>query len=119
MCALIAATREMEWTAMKISPHAHEASPFGDTERYLAAGAKRAMLLVVADHLPDADNLIIESNAILDRLKPDLLFFVTGGNSEIKPSAEGLLERAQSVIGPEGVTLADIALLRAIARQPR
>lgn len=97
VCEIIAATREAQWTAVKITADAHGADltqpviheeinpgPDTDTARYLAAGAARA-LWIRARHaadlarvLPQTGNIIYESNAITEVLTPDLFVFIQG-----------------------------------------
>ena len=114
ICGLLRALAEHPWVAVKITSHAHgradsileetEARQGTDTARYLAAGAKRALLVtthetslnalvkrVLAEN-PGA-NLIFESNSVLNHLKPDLCFSVaTGLKGGHKPSFE-IVER--------------------------
>jgi molybdopterin-guanine dinucleotide biosynthesis protein len=75
-CALIAALKEFRWTAVKVSPHAHDA-PLGlweetdrgsekDTGRYLKAGARRAFLMTTdagwnGARLPVLDGVVREA----------------------------------------------------------
>ncbi|MGZ5227349.1 MAG: hypothetical protein ACXWCS_24580 [Burkholderiales bacterium] len=99
---LIAALPNYEWTAIKITPHEHKplvdqpftvseelyTSTLTDTGRYLAAGATKALLLSVGqarlvDAMPhlqraiaSAKNVLIESNSIIDHLKPDVYIVV-------------------------------------------
>jgi hypothetical protein len=78
-----------------------------DTERYLAAGAKRALLVSrLGDEVPiDAiraavgtdRNLIFESNRIVDTVKPDLCLALVGGD-EKKASFERLFRIADAVV---------------------
>jgi hypothetical protein len=128
MCAVIAALREFQWTAVKITGHDYE--PDGaavksavadatiweestsgeetDTGRYLAAGARRALLvtrsgrdvpLVEIQNALGADrNVIFESNRIVDVLRPDVCLALIGGASEMKPSFERLLTSADAVV---------------------
>jgi hypothetical protein len=97
-CEIIAATQEAQWTAIKITPYAHEPSPHGDTERYLAAGAVRALLARGNEVLQlPAGNVLIESNSILDVIQPDLFVFVDGGG-EWKCSASRAVGKAQFVV---------------------
>jgi hypothetical protein len=77
VCDIIAATREAQWTAVKVSPHEHDTTRAGDSQRYLDAGAKAACLIAAGDPLPAAENLIVESNSVMERLRPDLFVFVT------------------------------------------
>lgn len=98
-CDIISATREACWTAVKISPHTHDSSPGGDTQRYLEAGACAAYLLAPGDELPAAPNLLIESNSVLDTLTPDLFLFVLDPDqTEWKESAARVAARADLVV---------------------
>jgi hypothetical protein len=97
-CEIIAATREAEWTAIKITPHAHERSLYGDTERYLEAGAAKALLIGGNETLElPKGNTLIESNSILDLIDPDLFVFVDSGG-EWKCSASRVAGKAQCVV---------------------
>ncbi len=117
MCALIDATRELGWTAVKISPHNHPATQGGDTERYLDAGAVKAFLLQSTDALPESKYLMIESNAVMEWLQPDLMLFVADpANPEWKPGARHLLLQAQAVIDTGDVTQTHIDLLRSLLK---
>jgi molybdopterin cofactor biosynthesis protein B len=115
ICGLIRALPNARWTAVKITTHAHghtepvfEETATGegtDTARYLAAGAQRALLVTsheddlatalrrILDENRTQENLIFESNSVLNHLKPDLCFAVSmslkGGR---KPSFE-IVER--------------------------
>ena len=129
VCDIIAATREANWTAVKITAHdhgadlsqpvVHEETQRGsdtDTARYLAAGAARALWIRaqpadLADVLPQhGGNIIYESNAIIDVLTPDLFLFITGEGW--KDSATRAIDRADYAI--DRVTP---ALLEQIRRQ--
>jgi len=114
ICGLIRALPQRHWTAVKVTSHAHgnsepvyeeiAAGQATDTARYLAAGAKRALLVTahegsLAKELSrildahSAGNLIFESNAVLYHLKPDLCFAVSSHlKGERKPSFE-IVER--------------------------
>jgi hypothetical protein len=104
-CGLIAALAEFRWTAVKITSHEHgklnsiwEETAGGqatDTARYLAAGARRALLVSVGEGElgrvfpdlmekiePDAD-VIFESNRILEFIKPHVCLMVNGGDEQI------------------------------------
>ncbi len=113
MCEIISATREACWTAIKLTSHQHQQSTFGDTERYLAAGASQALLV---SELPDdlQGNLIIESNSVLALLTPDVFVFVDG--VERKPSAERYVHQADYVL-PDGRVTPEI--IERIRAQPR
>lgn len=124
VCDIIAATREAGWIAVKITPHAHEAAPDSehDTGRYLAAGAVEAHLIHGRPpvELPNGRNRIIESNAILDQLDPDLLFFlVDPENDEWKISAlrhvgDSRAVRVTGRIGPDHIAM----VRRILSEQP-
>ncbi len=97
-CEIIAATREAHWTAIKITPHAHERTLHGDSERYLEAGAAKALLVGGNETLElPRGNTLIESNSILDLIDPDLFVFVDGGG-EWKCSASRVAGKAQYVV---------------------
>ena len=94
VCGIIAALPELRWTAVKITSHDYgQSKPIWtqpsiaageqegkgtDTERFLRAGAKQALLVTVLDEqapianieevLAPDDNVIIESNSILKQL---------------------------------------------------
>jgi molybdopterin-guanine dinucleotide biosynthesis protein len=88
--SLIRENEEAGWTAIKITPHRH-AEARGDTERYLAAGAERALLLQhedlprIGEFIAAARNVIVESNSVLDYVRPDVCIFVVD-RGETKPS---------------------------------
>lgn len=97
VCEIIAATRKAEWIAVKVTPHTHDPSPFGDTERYMNSGAARALL--VRDLSPGelAGNVIVESNSVLDAITPDLFVFVAG-EGDWKASAERHAAKADFLV---------------------
>jgi molybdopterin-guanine dinucleotide biosynthesis protein len=97
-CEIISATREAAWTAIKITPHIHNPSLHGDTERYLEAGAANALLIGGNENftLP-AGNVLIESNSILDVIDPDMFVFVDSGE-EWKCSAMRVAGKAKYVV---------------------
>lgn len=94
VCGLIRALPELPWTAVKITSHAHgRAEPVyeetaagqeSDTARYLAAGAKRALLVrahedtfaalvkEVLERRAPRSHVIFESNSVLHHLRPDV-----------------------------------------------
>lgn len=94
ICGLISALPEIAWTAIKITTHAHgkpmpiweetTAGQEADTARYLAAGAKRALLVTaddaelgpivqqVLEQSRPPGGVIFESNRVLRCLQPDL-----------------------------------------------
>ena len=117
--SLIRALPEARWLAIKVSGHAHGAhqgkferqetpGPETDTGRFLAAGAGEAWWLRAGeDRLAAAapelqtlmagfENVIIESNSIVEILRPDLYLFVAG--DEWKESAGRWLASADSVV---------------------
>ena len=123
ICGLIAALPEFRWTAVKITVHAHgrpettwEETTAGqgtDTARYLAAGARRALLVNAPDtNFPIAEiqaalgpdsNVIFESNRIVNYLQPHHCLAVIGGPlTESKPSFQPLLQRADAVVISSG-----------------
>ncbi|HYP07534.1 MAG TPA: hypothetical protein VER03_14975 [Bryobacteraceae bacterium] len=97
ICEIIAATREAQWTAVKVTPHAHEAGEFGDTERYTKAGAVRSLLTQELTGHADQGNTIVESNAVMDALDPDVFVFVDGGG-DWKPSAKRHAAKAHYIV---------------------
>lgn len=126
MCAVITALRELDWTAVKISGHDYEPEGSGqilevkiweetkagtgtDTARYLAAGARRALLVTRSEaQVPVEEirravradrNVIYESNRIVDVLKPDVCLALVGdASAEMKPSFLRLLRVADAVV---------------------
>ncbi len=97
VAAIIRETRDLDWTAVKITRHGHgepslteEINPAatGDSARYLTAGARRSYLLRagegrLADALPtlrevlqSSRNAILESNSVLEFFRPDLFLVV-------------------------------------------
>ncbi len=94
VCGLMRALPEIAWTAIKVTTHEHgkptpiweetQAGEGSDTGRYLAAGARRALLVtasedalgslveqVLRECLPSA-GVIFESNSVLKHLRPDV-----------------------------------------------
>jgi hypothetical protein len=133
---IIRGLKSLDWTAVKITPHFHGVEPIeksaaaqaaargfqlteeknplarGDTGRYLAAGARRALLLRVQpgsmpEALPalrralgSARFVIMESNSILNHLKPAAFVFVlAGARRGIKASARRFLRHADALAG--------------------
>jgi hypothetical protein len=123
VCGFIAALPEFRFTAVKISAHDHghpepvwEETASGqetDTQRYLAAGAERALLVtalegdfpirqIEAAVARDPD-LIFESNRIVDYYKSDLCLAVLGEpDAERKPSFEAFAKRADAFVAGAG-----------------
>jgi hypothetical protein len=117
---IIAATREKCWTAIKISPHEHafrfteemDRTGSGDSSRYLAAGAAKSYLVTgeLSESMPRlieiiacCGNSIIESNRILEYLKPDLAIAVLDpDNADVKRSLVEHLDKIDLALAPEG-----------------
>jgi hypothetical protein len=124
---LIKALPPHPWTAVKISSHWHAAPsvtdafliqeefPGGkgasDTARYLAAGASRAFWVQVQPHrfaeavpsilriLQSSPFAIIESNAILHHIRPDLFIMILRCDvDEFKESARRILAHAHAIV---------------------
>ena len=145
---LIKAVAERQWTAVKISQHAHDLPPDasyvireerdpsgdGDTSRYLKAGARRALLLSarpgrLADAIPAlrrelgrADDVILESNSVLEFLEPDVYLAVLDPTiADFKSSARQFLQNASAVVlnQPERRSIRwDKAVLDQVMRKP-
>lgn len=129
VCAVIAALREFEWMAVKITGHDYEptaalASKSGstqatvweeqrpgsetDTARYLAAGARRALLVKrrgakmpveeIRHAIGTGRNVIFESNRIVDVVEPCVCLALIGDAAERKPSFLRLLRVADAVV---------------------
>lgn len=124
---LIAALRERRWTAYKISlarpgedcagveiREELDKSTETDSARYLAAGAVRSfwakarwenLAEVMARILPEleaAENAVIESNSVLEFLRPDVYLSVLDPSvGDFKGSAREFLHRADAVLVPE------------------
>jgi hypothetical protein len=123
VCGLITALPEWSWIAVKITSHMHgtaqpiweekEAGQGTDTARFLSAGARRAFLLTApaqSDLEPVFDqlhaecgtdsNLIIESNRILDIVRPALCLMVQGDAdpAKHKPSFLQALRLADAMV---------------------
>jgi len=119
ICGLIAAMPERRWTAIKISRHGHgaeaveerDATTGTDSSRYLAAGAARAFWISadedqLAGAIPrvraammGAENVILESNSILEFLRPDLYAVVLDpAVADFKASALRYLDRADAIL---------------------
>ena len=120
VCGLVTGLAEFRWTAVKITNHSHgseiireERMPghSSDTQRYLAAGAHRALLVEAHDDMfaeavrslweqVDASApLIFESNRIVDYCRADVCLAVTGGDEAVhKLSFARFAERADAVV---------------------
>ena len=136
MCGIIRATRELAWTAIKITQYGHGVCskdgescecalpnhPFAlqqelkpdsgtDSSRFLAAGASRSYWVRtasgnLAEALPalrrlwqSANNTIMESNSILQFVKPDLYVAVLDfAVADFKDSSQRYLDRADAIV---------------------
>jgi hypothetical protein len=116
VCDIIQATPELDWVAIKVTPHSHGEAPSADvdTERFLAAGAREAHLLHDPADLPSTGNLIIESNSVVEHLRPDLFVFVLNhAVPEWKASATRVFSQA-SIVVESRITPATLQEIRAI-----
>ena len=117
ICALIRALPEFGWTAVKISAHPHrpetvweetEAGHGTDTARYLAAGARRALLVGASeDAVPVSEmraklgtdtNVIFESNRIAVIIQPFVALAIVAPQEGAKPSFRAFLQRADALL---------------------
>ncbi len=121
ICGLIRALPEIPWTAVKITNHEHgkpnpiwEETVAGDetdTARYLAAGARRALLVTADDatlgpivqqilaKCPRPAGVIIESNSVLRCVRPDLcLAAASSPFAAQKPSFDLVLEHMDAMV---------------------
>jgi molybdopterin-guanine dinucleotide biosynthesis protein len=103
VCEIIAATREAQWTAVKVTPHTHDPSSFGDTERYASSGAARSLLVREFSSSAVSGNIIVESNSVLDVITPDLFVFVAG-EGDWKASAERHAAKADYIVHGHATT---------------
>jgi hypothetical protein len=131
VCAMISGLSEFGWTAVKITGHSYELAPFlsrqaseysdpivweetlagqeTDTARYLAAGARRALLVsrfgpeIPIDEIRAAlkgdRNIIFESNQIIDALEPDVcIALLSVEMNDAKPSFSRLMRKADALV---------------------
>ncbi len=126
VCGLIRALPEISWIAVKITTHDHgkpapiweETAPgqWTDTARYLAAGARRALLVTagamgsdevalgpivqqILRECPATGGVIFESNSVLGHVRPDVCFCAaTSPWAEMKASYDLLLEHADAMV---------------------
>lgn len=132
VAGIIAAVPDWNWTAVKITGFGpQERGAYGDTfaleeehdrgkatdsSRFLAAGARRAFWLrapagrlgeampVFYQAVAGAEHLIIESNSVLEFVRPDVyLMILDPSKRDFKQSARKYFERADAylVIGPK------------------
>jgi molybdopterin-guanine dinucleotide biosynthesis protein len=140
VCAIISATSELAWTAVKISPHGHgasldtpmllaelEPSETTDTARFLKAGAQKSYW--IRCKAPDvarmlgqlqAQNLIIESNAAVGEIASDLVFLVQREDDrEAKASTSKVAQLADALIEWPDVSPAVDAVQRRLLAEAR
>ena len=117
VCQLIRASRQREWTAVKISGHPHGAQPPPApagvkpraTAEFLAAGAAHTYLLhenepdraLLAELARSGRPLIVESNRAAQWIPFDLYVFILDEHApHPKPHERWLLDRASWVLPP-------------------
>lgn len=118
VCGLIAAFPEYPWTAIKMTSHDHgKSDPVceetrsgqgSDTARYLAAGARRALLVTARDGkvpgalrsaITDDRWLIFETNQVRLLPRPDMVLALIGSETlETKPSFAALVRIADAIV---------------------
>lgn len=136
VAGLIAALREYEWTAAKITQYGHgicsangkvchcatsehswaiseerDRSGESDTSRFLVAGAARVFWVrteqgrlgqampALQAKIKDARHVILESNSVLQFVRPDLYLTVLDPDTaDFKNSAREFLDRADAVV---------------------
>ncbi|MCB9383516.1 MAG: hypothetical protein H6509_02800 [Bryobacterales bacterium] len=123
VCALLRATPEVAWTAVKISSNrrgrpgglaVHEEDRAGldrDTGRFLAAGAARAVWMRARDEemaaaaaelrriAAEGEAVLVESNRIVEHLDPDLYALALDFCiADFKDSARRLFPRADAYV---------------------
>ena len=126
VCGLMHALPEISWTAVKVTTHEHgkptpiweetEPGEGSDTARYLAAGARRSLLLsagedalgpiveqvlreVLAPGAATKAGAIFESNSVLRHLRPDVcLCAATSPWVHEKPSYDLVSQRMDAMV---------------------
>ena len=129
VCGIISALRDFHWTAVKITGHSYADNfvssiteparaivweestpgPTTDTARYLAAGARRALLVTrrheevpigeIRRALGHDSNILFESNRIIDVLRPDVCLALIGeAAQDAKPSFLRLVAIADALV---------------------
>jgi hypothetical protein len=124
VAAIIRETSDFHWTAVKITQHGHgapslteetDAAAAGDSARYLAAGAHRSYWLRAAagdlgnalpalrEVLASSRNTILESNSILEFIRPDLFLVVLDfANADFKESTRRFVNEADAFVVLDG-----------------
>lgn len=95
----------------------HDRGDRTDTSRFLVAGAARSLwlrtpqgklaggMLVLREALQGAENVIVESNAILQLLRPELyLVVLDASQSDFKATARRYLDRADAYVFRSALT---------------
>ena len=142
VCAVISGLSEFGWTAVKITGHEYEidsiskgptirseltAGETTDTARYLAAGARRALLVTrcgpeipideIRAALKDDRNILFESNRIMDAVTPDACLALVGGQrSDWKPSFLRLLSKVDALVSLGAVEMESAQLAAGVLR---
>ena len=128
VCGLMRALPEISWTAVKITTHEHgKATPIweettpgdrSDTARYLAAGARRALLVTAGEdasgagqnplgpivekilrECPPRGGVIFESNSVLGHVRPEVCLCASSSPwTEMKASYDLVLEHADAMV---------------------
>ncbi len=121
VCGLMRALPEIPWTAVKVTTHDHgKATPIWeetepgqgtDTARYLAARARRALLVTtdedalgpiveqILQGCPPPAGVIFESNSVLRYLRPDLCLAAASSPwAGQKPSFDLVMERVDATV---------------------
>ncbi len=131
VCGLMRALPEIHWTAVKITTHEHgKATPIReetapeegtDTARYLASGARRALLVTpglvtkgamgsdevalgpivekILRECPAMGGVIFESNSVLGHVRPDVCLCASSSPwTEMKASYDLVLEHADAMV---------------------
>ncbi|WP_263351844.1 hypothetical protein [Acidicapsa acidisoli] len=132
-CALIAAMPELQWMAVKVTPHLHDVGEEvweeldegsdKDTGRYLASGARRSFLISGASEsraaaligevrncAPECDALLVESNRIAAGVVASRgervcsIAVLAGTESEWKPSLRECVGGVDALVLANGLS---------------
>ena len=128
VCGLMRALPEIHWTAVKVTTHEHgKATPIWeettpgettDTARFLAAGARRALLVTASEDAAGAGQnplgpmveqilrdcgpkcgIIFESNSVLRHVQPKVCLCASSSPwTEMKASYDLVLEHADAMV---------------------
>lgn len=149
--AILSRFRQFQWTAVKTTSHLHQpancelvaladdwriwkqisASSENDTARFLAAGAKTALLLEAEDEampmaaaalqreIATCTHVLIESSRIVDFIRPDLfLVLLSAFGGECKPSVEYRVAQADILLLQGDQTKLAVEMQAAIKHKP-